>query len=82
MNGYDTRVCIIHQNVPSLLAQITTTLAERGVNIENLVNKSKKEIAYSMIEVGGDIDKSIVERIEAIPEVYRVRVIYPRNVSF
>ena len=81
MQGFDTRICIIHKNVPSLLAQITTTLAEKGVNIENLVNKSKKEIAYSMIEVDSMIDENVIDKISKIPEVYKVRVIPSRNLQ-
>jgi D-3-phosphoglycerate dehydrogenase len=59
-----------------MIGQISTNLAGRGINIENLVNKAKGKYAYTMIDID-EIDKktrdSIVETLSAIPAVTRVR---------
>ncbi|MBQ9922051.1 MAG: 3-phosphoglycerate dehydrogenase, partial [Clostridia bacterium] len=47
----DKRICVLHKNVPSIISQISTVLAEDKINIENMQNKSKKDYAYTMIEV-------------------------------
>ncbi|MBQ8378473.1 MAG: 3-phosphoglycerate dehydrogenase [Oscillospiraceae bacterium] len=62
-------VCVLHKNVPAVLTQVTG--AVKG-NVENLVNKSKKDWAYTMLDVNGDVD---VDAIKAIDGVVGVRVI-------
>ena len=69
------RVCVLHANVPAILSQITTALSEVGVNIENLTNKSKGDNAYTVLDITGDVTEDAVAKIEAIADVYRVRVI-------
>lgn len=71
----DTRVCILHANVPALIQQITSVLADLGANIENYINKSKGDNAYSMIEVNTEIGDAAAEKLGAIEGVYSVRVI-------
>lgn len=68
----DALVCVLHKNIPSLLAQITGAVSDKGANIENMVNKSKKDWAYTMLDVTGNAD---VEAIKAIDGVVGVRVI-------
>ncbi len=70
----DKRICVLHRNVPSIISQITTVLAEDKVNIENMQNKSKKDYAYTMIEVNGEIAEKIISDISAIEGVIRVFV--------
>ncbi|MBQ8533352.1 MAG: phosphoglycerate dehydrogenase [Clostridia bacterium] len=70
----DCRVCIIHQNVPNMIAQISGAFSEMGLNIENLINKSKKAAAYTMIDVQG-ADKVNVEKLNAIEGIINIRVI-------
>ena len=69
------RVCVLHANVPAVISQVTTILSEGGVNIENLTNKSKGDNAYTVLDVTGDVAESAVAKIEAIADVYKVRVI-------
>ncbi len=74
-NG-DARLCIIHKNIPDMIAKITAILSTGGVNIENMVNAGKKgrPYAYTMI----DVDKApdhIADTIRAIDGVIRVRVL-------
>lgn len=68
----DALVCVLHKNVPALLAQITSAVSGKGANIENLVNKSKKDWAYTMLDVTGEVD---AEAIKAVDGVVRVRVL-------
>lgn len=71
----DARLCIFHKNVTAMVAQISTILSEAGVNIENMVNCSKKDNAYTLIEVNGEIPSGVVEKITALENIIRVRVI-------
>ncbi len=69
------RLCILHANVPSILSQITSILSEEGINIENMTNKSKGNNAYTMVDVAAEPKTESVEKLEAIADVFRVRVI-------
>ncbi|MGN0622815.1 MAG: 3-phosphoglycerate dehydrogenase family protein [Oscillospiraceae bacterium] len=68
----DALVCVLHKNVPALITQITGAVSGKGANIENLVNKSKKDWAYTMLDVTGEVD---VEAIKAVDGVVKVRVL-------
>ena len=69
------RVCVIHKNVPTILTQITQTIGNDSINIENMLNKSKKDYAYTLLDIN-DGDKSKLEAaLSAIEGVIRVRVI-------
>ena len=69
------RLCVIHRNVPAVIAQITTQLGADGVNVENMTNKSKGEYAYTMVDAGSKVDESVIEDIRRVPGVIRMRVI-------
>ncbi len=71
----DKRIGVFHKNVPAMLTQISAVLAEENINIENMVNGSKKDNSYTLIEVAGDVPMSVVEKLSAIENVTRVRVI-------
>lgn len=68
----EIRVCINHKNVSGMIAKFSTVISDDGGNIENFVNKSKGEYAYSIIDVNGKVD---VEDIKKIDNVLRVRVL-------
>lgn len=68
----DALVCVLHKNIPALISQITTAVSAKGANIENLVNKSKKDWSYTMLDVTGDVD---ADAIAAIDGVVKVRVL-------
>ncbi|EOD02649.1 phosphoglycerate dehydrogenase [Lactobacillus delbrueckii subsp. jakobsenii ZN7a-9 = DSM 26046] len=69
---------MIHKNIPNMIVQISTHLAGRGINIENLVNKAKDKYAYTMIDID-EIDQAtqdeVVLNLEQIPAVTRVRIL-------
>lgn len=66
------RICINHKNVSGMIAKFSTVISNDGGNIENLVNKSRGEYAYSIIDVNGTVK---IEDIESIENVLKVRVI-------
>ena len=69
------RLCIIHKNIPAMLASITALLSQDNVNVENLSNKSKGDYAYTMVDLGTDVGPAVVEDVRNLPNVIRVRVI-------
>lgn len=69
------RLCIIHRNIPAMLASITTLLSRDGVNVENLSNKSKGDYAYTLVDLGTDVQQDIIEEVQNLDNVIRVRVI-------
>lgn len=75
MNAAGTKICIIHKNVPAVISAITTILGNEGINIDNMLNKSKKEYAYTMIDASGDVSDAIVAKLGAEENVIKVRVI-------
>ena len=75
MNAVGTKVCIIHKNVPTTIASITTAVGNEGLNIENMVNASKKDFAYTMLDIIGDVPPAVEGKINAVDGVIRVRVI-------
>ena len=70
-----TKVCILHKNVPSLIAKVTEVFGSEGLNIENMVNASKKDYSATLLDVSGDVTDSIVSKLCAVDAVIRVRVI-------
>ena len=58
-----------------MVAQISAIVSENNMNIENMVNCSKKDNAYTLIEVNGDVPAAAVEKISALDNITRVRVI-------
>ena len=68
----DHLVCVLHKNVPAIIAQVSSAVSAKGANIENLVNKSKKDWAYTMLDVTGDID---ADAFKAVEGVVRVRIL-------
>ena len=77
--GAGTRICVLHANIPAVIANISGVLSERGINIENLTNKSKGDNAYTLVETTGALDAAVAatvkSEIEALEGIHRVRVI-------
>ena len=70
-----SRICIIHRNVPNTISSFSGVLAQCGINIENMASKSRKEFAYTILDVTGDVSANAADSIAALEEVVRVRVI-------
>ncbi len=69
------RICILHKNMPTMLTQFTNLFAAENHNIADLINKSKKDLAYTIINTDEIITDEIVDKIKAVDGVLRVRVI-------
>ncbi len=70
-----SRICVLHQNIPSILTKITAAVADEGLNIENMTNKSKGENAYTVLDVSSTPSDDAIARISAVEGINRVRVI-------
>ncbi len=75
LRGEQPRVVILHRNIPNMIGQITTIMAEDGINISDMTNKSKKEYACSILDVENEITEEVLADLEKIEGVLRVRVI-------
>ena len=70
-----SRVCVIHRNVPAMVSQITAVFSKESLNIENMQNKSRKEMAYTLLDVSEPVDGKIADELMAIDGIVKVRVI-------
>lgn len=70
-----TRLTIVNANVPNMVGQITTALAKHNLNIADLLNKSRGDIAYTLVDVDSAVAPDVVSEIAAIHGVLKVRVI-------
>ena len=73
--GDGERITILHKNIPNMLGQFTTLLADKGMNISLMTNKSRKEYAYTMIDVDAGVSAELEEQIASVDGVLKVRVI-------
>ena len=69
------RITIAHMNVPNMLTTFSKLMSDDNINISNMINKSKKDFAYTIIDVDEDVDDSVVAEIEAIDNVLKARII-------
>ncbi len=67
------RIAIANANVPNMLGQISTTLASAGINIHNMINKSRGEIAYTLVDTDSATPPELIGQLAAIPGVLMVR---------
>ncbi|MBO5358516.1 MAG: phosphoglycerate dehydrogenase [Clostridia bacterium] len=69
------RVCVIHKNIPNMITKITGLVSDDGINIENLLNKSKGDYAYTMLDIDAADIATLEKEINEIDGVIRVRII-------
>jgi len=69
------RLCIVNQNVPKMVGQITTVLANEDINIEEMLNRHHKGLAYNIIDVDQQVTDDQIKKIKSIEGVIRVRTI-------
>lgn len=70
----DVRYCVLHKNIPAVLQNVLAFVSEQGANVENMENKSRKDYAYTLIDVTG-ATADLTESIKGVDGVIRVRVI-------
>lgn len=75
LRGENTRILLLHRNVPNMIGQFTKILAKDNMNIADLTNKSKGKYAYTMIDIDSPVTDSTVEELVQVDEVLRVRII-------
>lgn len=77
--GIGTRVCVLHANIPAVIANISGVISEYGQNIENLTNRSKGDNAYTLVETTGKLDATlaaeVAKKITDMDGIFKVRVI-------
>ena len=69
------RLAIAHKNIPAMLGKITAIIAEQGINIQDLTNRSRGDYAYTLIDTDTSISANDIEKIEAIEHIIKVRVL-------
>ena len=65
------RIAFIHRNVPNMLSQITQVISEEGLNIETMSNRSRKDVAYTIVELEGHVSRELMQKLGAIENVIR-----------
>ena len=68
------RVCVVHLNVSGLINKLTAVISEAGGNIENMISGSRKEYAYTMFDLSGNIPADLAEKLDQVPNVIRSRI--------
>ena len=73
--GQNTRIVLLHHNVPNMIGQFTRILAKDNMNIADMTNKSKGGYAYTMIDIDSEVPDGVADDLRAVSHVLRVRVI-------
>ena len=69
------RVAIFHKNIANMITKFSACFGDAGINIANMINKSKGEVAYSMFDIESPATEEILKKLQAIDGVFRVRVV-------
>ena len=71
----EERLAITHRNVPNMVRQITKEIAEEGANIVDMLNKSRGDFAYTLIDIEKEISKTVIENIKQVEGILKVRAL-------
>ncbi|MDO5328601.1 MAG: 3-phosphoglycerate dehydrogenase family protein [Coriobacteriia bacterium] len=69
------RICILHKNVANMITRFAKVIGYSSVNIANMTNKSKDDVAYTVVDVDSPVTDDVVEHLNKIEEVYKVRIV-------
>lgn len=69
------RVTVAHKNIPNMIGQLTSVVAEAGINVSDMVDKSRGDFAYAILDLDAPATEELVEKIKAVDGVIRVRVV-------
>ena len=69
------RVAILHHNSKGVIAQYTSIFGDADINVSNMMNKSRGDFAYALVDIDAQATPEVVEKLNAIPEVVRIRVV-------
>lgn len=70
-----TRITVANKNVPNVLSQLTALVGAHGLNIDDMINKNKGDVAYNIVDVSGDVSAELLGKLKAVDGVIAVRVI-------
>ena len=70
-----SRVAVLNLNIPNMLGQVTGILAEQGVNISDMTNKSRDKYAYTLLDLENVPEATTIQKLKAVQGVLRVRVV-------
>jgi len=71
----EERLAITHRNIPNMVGQISTAIAEEGANILDMINKSRNDVAYTLIDLENKISNTVIENIKRVEGILTVRVL-------
>jgi len=69
------RVCVMHENIPGMIGGVLKVIADQGINVENMIDKSKGKYSYCLIDVNAPISEDLVKKMYEVDGVTRVRVV-------
>ncbi len=69
------RVAVFHKNIANMITKFTGCIGENGINISDMMNKSKGEVAYTLLDIESSATPELIEKLSAIEGVFRVRVV-------
>ena len=74
-----TRITVANKNVPNVISNVTTKIGALGLNIDEMLNKNRGDIAYNIIDVTGDVPADLIDKLKSVEGVIAVRVIAECN---
>lgn len=69
------RLCLIHRNIPAVLSSVSAVLAGANINISNMINKSKADFAYTLVDCDNDVTDDCLAKLQTIDGIIRIRVL-------
>ena len=69
------RIAIFHKNIANMISQFTTVFGTNGINISDMTNKSRGDVAYTMLDVESVPTAEVIEALSRIDGVFRVRIV-------
>lgn len=75
LKGDNTRITILHYNIPNMIGQFSKILADGNMNISDMINKNKKEVAYTILDIDTKVPEEVKNKISEVNGVLRVRII-------
>ncbi len=69
------RIAIFHKNIANMLTQFTSVIGANGINITDMLNKSKGDVAYTIIDIDTPADEELIKKLKETPGVFRVRIV-------
>lgn len=77
MGGCDKagRVAVLHRNIKGMIAQFTTVFGDADINIEDMMNKSRGDYAYTLLDIGSQATAEVIDKLTAVEGVLKVRIV-------